>query len=292
MDSAGSAPSAEPAGPTALARRILRSLGLMSNGTTVRDTLEELIEEGNGATEVEIDAHERALIRNVLGLRHIVAWDVMVPRADIVALDIATTLPELVARMVEVAHSRIPVYRGTLDDVVGIVHIKDVLARLNSEQPAVLSELVREVLFVAPTIRALDLLHEMRMERQHLALVVDEFGGIDGLITIEDLVEEIVGDIIDEHDVEEAEHITMQPDGSAIADARTTIEELEERFGPVLDPEQREEVDTLAGLIFGVAGRIARPGEIIRHGGGLEFEIIEADPRRLKSVRVRRLPDR
>ncbi len=279
--------AADHTGLAGRARRMLRSLRLGSNGTTVRDTLEELIEEGAGTAEVEIDAHERALIRNVLGLRDIVAWDVMVPRADIVAVDIATDLPQLSARMVEVAHSRLPVYRETLDDVVGMVHIKDVLARLNADQPAALVELVREVLFVSPTIRALDLLQEMRMSRLHLALVVDEYGGIDGLITIEDLVEEIVGEIIDEHDVEEADHIVMQSDGSAIADARTTIEELEVLFGTVVAEEQRDEVDTLAGLIFGVAGRIARPGEIIRHASGLEFEILDADPRRLKSVRIR-----
>ena len=279
--------AAEHTGLAGRARRVLRSLGLGSNGTTVRDTLEELIEEGGGAAEVEIDAHERALIRNVLGLRDIVAWDVMVPRADIVAVDIATDLPQLSARMVEVAHSRLPVYRETLDDVVGMVHIKDVLARLNADRPAALVELVREVLFVSPTIRALDLLQEMRMSRLHLALVVDEYGGIDGLITIEDLVEEIVGEIIDEHDVEEADRVVMQSDGSAIADARTTIEELEGLFGTVVAEEQRDEADTLAGLIFGVAGRIARPGEIIRHASGLEFEILDADARRMKSVRIR-----
>ena len=279
--------AAEQAGLAGMMRRILRSVGLGSNGGTVRDTLEELIEEGGDAAEVEIDAHERALIRNVLGLRDIVAWDVMVPRADIVAVDIAADLPQLSARMVEVAHSRVPVYRGTLDDVVGMVHIKDVLARLNADQPTTLAELVREVLFVSPTIRALDLLQEMRMSRLHLALVVDEFGGIDGLITIENLVEEIVGEIIDEHDVEEADHIVMQADGSAIADARTTIGELEAVFGPVVADEQRDEIDTLAGLIFGVAGRIARSGEIIRHTSGLEFEIVDADPRRLRTVRVR-----
>ena len=251
------------------------------------DTLEELIE-GDDAHEVEIDAHERTLLRNVLGLRDIAAWDVMVPRVDIAAVDVDTPIPELVTQMVELAHSRLPVYRETLDDAIGMVHIKDVLARLNSSQPGTLSDLVREVLFVSPTIRALDLLQEMRMTHRHLALVVDEFGGIDGLITIEDLVEEVVGEIIDEHDVEEGPKILPQPEGAAIADARATVEELEELFGAVLTDEEREDVDTVAGLIFSVAGRIAKRGEIIRHGSGLEFEIIEADPRRLKTVRVHR----
>jgi magnesium and cobalt transporter len=259
-------------------KRGLRSIGLAPNGTTMRDTLEELIEEEH-VDEVAIDGHERTLIRNVLGLRDISARDVMVPRADIVAVDAKTPIQELASQMVEVAHSRLPVYRETLDDTIGIVHIKDVLARLNSAQPATVPDLLREALFVSPTIRALDLLQEMRLNRRHLALVVDEFGGIDGLITIEDLVEEIVGEII------------AQPDGNATADARATVEELEELFGPVLNDTEREEVDTVAGLIFSITGRIAKRGEIVRHESGLEFQIIDADPRRLKSVRVRRLTE-
>lgn len=265
----------------------LRSIGLAPNGTTMRDTLEELIEEEH-VDEVAIDGHERTLIRNVLGLRDISARDVMVPRADIVAVDSKTPIQELASQMVEVAHSRLPVYRETLDDTIGIVHIKDVLARLNSSQPATVPDLLREALFVSPTIRALDLLQEMRLNRRHLALVVDEFGGIDGLITIEDLVEEIVGEIIDEHDVEEGPKIVAQQDGNAVADARATVEELEALFGPVLNDSEREEVDTVAGLIFSITGRIAKRGEIVRHESGLEFQIIDADPRRLKSVRVRR----
>jgi magnesium and cobalt transporter len=271
-------------------KRGLRSIGLAPNGTTMRDTLEELIEEEH-VDEVAIDGHERTLIRNVLGLRDISARDVMVPRADIVAVDAKTPIQELASQMVEVAHSRLPVYRETLDDTIGIVHIKDVLARLNSAQPATVPDLLREALFVSPTIRALDLLQEMRLNRRHLALVVDEFGGIDGLITIEDLVEEIVGEIIDEHDVEEGPKIIAQPDGNATADARATVEELEELFGPVLNDTEREEVDTVAGLIFSITGRIAKRGEIVRHVSGLEFQIIDADPRRLKSVRVRRLTE-
>ncbi|MAZ98565.1 MAG: HlyC/CorC family transporter [Rhodospirillaceae bacterium] len=240
-----------------------------------------------GDHQVDSDSHERTLLRNVLDLRDITAWDVMVPRADITAIDIKTPIPELVSEMVKMAHSRLPVYRNTLDDVVGMVHIKDVLAQLNSAKKMVLSDLVRKVLFVSPSIRALDLLQEMRMTRLHLALVVDEFGGIDGLITIEDLVEEIVGEIIDEHDVEEGPKIINQSDGTAVANARATVEELEELFGPVLNAEEKEEAETLAGLIYSITGRIAKRGEIIRHGTGLEFEVLEADPRRLKTVRVR-----
>jgi CBS domain containing-hemolysin-like protein len=275
----------EKINPFKITKQVFKKLNLTPGDNVVRETLEELMEEGDH--QVDSDSHERTLLRNVLDLRDITAWDVMVPRADITAIDIKTPIPELVSEMVKMAHSRLPVYRNTLDDVVGMVHIKDVLAQLNSAKKMVLSDLVRKVLFVSPSIRALDLLQEMRMTRLHLALVVDEFGGIDGLITIEDLVEEIVGEIIDEHDVEEGPKIINQSDGTAVANARATVEELEELFGPVLNAEEKEEAETLAGLIYSITGRIAKRGEIIRHGTGLEFEVLEADPRRLKTVRVR-----
>ena len=213
-------------------RKILQFFNIVPTPSNVRDTLEELIEEESNP--LDEDNHERTLLRNVLGLRDITAWDVMVPRADIAAVDVKTSITELVSEMVKLAHSRLPVYRNNLDEILGMVHIKDVLAHSNSATKTALSDLIREVLFVSPTIRALDLLQEMRMTRRHLALVVDEFGGIDGLITIEDLVEEIVGEIIDEHDVEETTKILNQPDGSAIANARATIENLEDIFGPIL----------------------------------------------------------
>ena len=267
-------------------KKVLQFFNIVPTPSNVRDTLEELIEEESNP--LDEDNHERTLLRNVLGLRDITAWDVMVPRADIAAVDVKTSITELVSEMVKLAHSRLPVYRNNLDEILGMVHIKDVLAHSNSATKTALSDLIREVLFVSPTIRALDLLQEMRMTRRHLALVVDEFGGIDGLITIEDLVEEIVGEIIDEHDVEETTKILNQPDGSAIANARATIENLEDIFGPILSVEEKDEADTIAGLIFYLTGIIAKRGEVIRHNSGLEFEILEADPRRLKTVRILR----
>ncbi len=268
-------------------RKILRGLIPLPNGSNARHALEELIED-KGPGEVVIDSHERTLIRNILGLRDIDASEVMVPRADIIAVEVTTPIPDLVRQMIEVAHSRIPIYRETLDDVIGMVHIKDVLAEVNKAEPAALSDLLRDVLFVSPTIRALDLLHQMRLARHHLALVVDEFGGTDGLITIEDLVEGIVGEITDEHDIEEQPKIVLEDECTAVANARATVEELEAASNVSLSRQDREEPDTIAGFIFNIAGRIAERGETIRHEeSGLEFEIIEADPRRLGSVRVR-----
>ncbi|WP_339854728.1 hemolysin family protein [uncultured Nisaea sp.] len=274
-------------------RQFLKTLKLKRNGgASARDALEELIEDdGNGAEDEDlaIDPHERALIRNILGLRDITAEDVMVPRADITGVAIDTGFDALVTDMVKDSHSRVPVYRETLDDVVGMIHMKDVLAHVHEGKDVPLSSLLREVLFVSPSIRAMDLLQEMRLTRRHLALVVDEFGGVDGLITIEDLVEEIVGDIVDEHDVEEGPKIAMVGPDTAVADARAEIEEFEALFGNVLNDEEREEVDTLGGLVFSLAGRVAARGELLTHPAGLEFEVLESDSRRIKRIRIRRV---
>ena len=271
-------------------RTLMRAVGLGRNGTSaVRASLEELIEENED--DSPIDPHEGAIIRNVLGLRDITAYDVMVPRADIVAVEQSLMLSEAAKVMGDAAHSRMPIYRGTLDDVIGMIHLKDVVRHLNRGEDVPVSELAREVTFVAPSSRALDLLQEMRMTRRHLALVVDEYGGIDGLITIEDLVEEIVGEIVDEHDVEEGPKLEEKPDGTILADARATVEEFEALVGPVLTEDEREEIDTLGGLVFSLAGRVATRGEVIRHPAGLDFEVVAADPRRLRTLRVRRRPN-
>src|SRR5688572_2298962 len=208
-----------------LIARLLRRRG----DASLADAIEELIEEGEvEEPEEPISAEERILLLNILKLRGRTADDVMVPRADIVAAPADITLDGLVKLLVEEGHSRLPVYRETLDDVIGMVHMKDVLVDLaRREQPFDLSRMLREVLFVAPSARLLDLLLEMRLKRVHMALVVDEFGGIDGLLTIEDVVEEIVGEIEDEHDVVEQPKVVQRPDGTVLADARATIEEFE-----------------------------------------------------------------
>ncbi len=253
----------------------------------VRETLEELIEERIEA-QTPIDAHEHRLLENILHLRDITAADVMIPRADIAAIDINATFEEAVARCNEIRHSRVPVYRETLDEAIGMLHIKD-LFRLSvlKEKPA-LSRIVRRILFVAPSMRLLDLLLEMRLKRTHMALVVDEYGGIDGLVTIEDLIEQIVGEIQDEHDQEELPELMVRPDGVIEADARTSIEEFEKLVGPLLTEEEHEEIDTLGGLVSFIEGRVPSRGELIHHPSGLEFEIVDADPRRIKWLRVRR----
>jgi CBS domain containing-hemolysin-like protein len=237
-----------------------------------------------------ITPQERFLIGNILKVRDTNAADVMVPRVDIVALDVDQPFTEVVRCMVEQGHSRVPVYRESLDDAIGFVHVKDVLAPVADRRPAKLSRLLRKVLFVAPSLPILDLLVQMRQARTHIAMVVDEFGGIDGLVTIEDLIEEIVGEIEDEHDEPEAPGLIERPDGSVIADARLPIEALEEHHGTPLRADGDEDaVDTLGGLVFTLAGRVPKRGEIIPHPDGIEFEVLDADPRRVKRLRVRGL---
>jgi CBS domain containing-hemolysin-like protein len=259
------------------------------NGDTdLRDAIEELIEE-TADQQTELDPGERDLLRNIMKLREISAHDVMVPRADIVAIPHDITLPNLVAKMAKDAHSRLPVYRESLDDIIGFVHIKDVLPFWGAEKPFKLEDILRRVLFIAPSMRALDLLLQMRAARVHMALVIDEYGGIDGLVTIEDVVEEIVGEIDDEHDVDEGPKLIREGEGVFVADGRLPLEDFEEAFGEVLTQEEREaDLNTLGGFVVSLAGRVPGRGEIIAHPSGVEFEILDADPRRLKRLRIRR----
>ena len=275
-------------------RGVLRS---RNGDPTLRHTIEELIEEiGEGEGEEEaavvISDDERVMLSNILKLRHLTAEDVMVPRADIVAVEVGTALDALFEVISREGHSRLPVFRETLDDVIGLVHIKDLLPYTKGEKDFKLTTITRSVLFVAPSMRVLDLLLEMRRTRVHMALVVDEFGGTDGLITTEDLVEEIVGEIEDEHDVIEGPKLVRRPDGSLIADARAEVEEFEELVGPVLTEDEREEdIDTLGGLVVAIAGRVPARGELVVHqASGISFEVIDADPRRVKRLRLRNLP--
>ncbi len=286
---------AEGAAPAGFWQWLRRMFRRRNGNSQLRDTIEEIIgeiEETMPDAATPIGGHERVLLSNILELRHLSADDVMVPRADIVSVDIDTNIDELAEIMSRAAHSRLPVYRENLDDVIGIVHIMDVIKHAAAGRSFDLSKILRTVLIVAPSMRALDLLLEMRLSRVHMALVVDEFGGIDGLITIEDLVEEIVGEIEDEHDVAEGPKLIERPDGSLIADARATIEEFEELVGPVLaEAEREEDVDTLGGLVSYLAERVPTRGELIVHAAsGVSFEVMEADPRRVKRLRVRNLP--
>jgi magnesium and cobalt transporter len=267
-------------------------IGGRASAETLHDTIEELV--GTAVADqpdASIAGHERQLLANILRMRDRTAIDVMVPRADIVAIDVDTPIDQALAFFVAEGHSRMPVFRDGLDDVLGIVHVKDVLAAHWAAQGdrKSLVDVLRPPQIVAPSMPVLDLLLQMREKRQHMALVIDEFGGIDGLVTIEDLVEEIVGEIEDEHDTDTPPEIVEHPDGTLIADARLPIEEFEARMGIVLTEDERDEAETLGGLVFSLAGRIPAQGERLTHPSGLQFEVIDADPRRIKRVAVHRM---
>ena len=254
--------------------------------STLRESLDELMEEHDGEAD-SVDESARALLANIIELRDLTVYDVCVPRADIVAVPEDATLDAVLGIMTERGHSRLPVYGETLDDVVGMVHIKDLIAHRDNAEGFNLKTVMRRILFVSPSMRVLELLLEMRVTRSHMAIVVDEFGGVDGLATIEDLVEEIVGEIEDEHDTAPEQDLIRRPDGTYEADARIELDLLEETLGTFLDEEEREDIDTLGGLVFSLAGHVPIRGELINHPAGLEFQVMDADPRRIKRVRIR-----
>lgn len=271
-------------------RNFFRNLFGGRNGAdNLRDTIEELIElEDEGG---DANTEELALFRNVLSVRDITVDDVMVPRADVMAVEVETTIADVAKVMSECGHSRLPVYRERLDDVVGMVHIKDLLACWEEDQATGITKIVRKPLFVAPSMPVLELLLQMRVQRLHMALVVDEFGGIDGLVTIEDLVEEIIGDIEDEHDEDNGPGIVRKGTDVVDVDARLPIEDFEEEAGAILTEEERDEdIDTMGGLVFYLAGRVPGRGEVIGHESGIEFEVLEADPRRIRRIRATKIP--
>ena len=275
-----------------LRARLRRRLPPSAPGAAIAELVQEAAETPEQQGEPpELDRHERVLIANILRLRGSTAGDVMVPRADIIAIAVDLSFAQTVERFRADGHSRLPVYREQLDDILGMVHIKDVFAYLGRPEAFSLESILRRPLLVAPQIPVLDLLLQMRQARMHLALVVDEYGGIDGLVTIEDLVETITGDIADEHDEVEGPMITERADGTLDIDARLAVEAFEQRMGPVLTAEERDaDINTVGGLVFTLAGRVPTRGEVIGHSSGLEFRVLEADPRRIRRVRVRPVP--
>lgn len=260
---------------------------------SVRDSIAELVQEAADAPQgpddfQELDRQERALIANVLRLRETTADDVMIPRADIVAMRLDVTLEQALEQIRKEGHSRLPVYREQLDEIVGMVHIKDVFAHASRPETFNLETILRRPLMIAPQIPVLELLLQMRQARMHMALVVDEYGGIDGLVTIEDLVETITGDISDEHDEIAGPMLIERPDHTVDVDARLSVEAFEKRFGVVLtDDERAADIDTVGGLVFTLAGRVPARGEVLSHPSGVEFRVLESDPRRIRRLRVR-----
>lgn len=255
---------------------------------TLRDEIEEAIDEAEDSHPVagDLSSAERQMLRNLLHFGERTAADVAVTRGDIIAVPSTITFDALIAAFADAEHSRLPVYGESLDEVIGMIHIKDVFkAQFDATRDRSIAALMREPLFIPESMGVLDLLARMRSQRTHLAIVVDEFGGTEGLVTIEDVVEEIVGEIEDEHDIEQAGLLTMLDDGVWEADGRIELEELAKVVDPRLTWEE-DEVDTLGGLMFLLAGRIVLPGESVCHPSGWRLESLAADPKRILRARL------
>ncbi|HEY5048878.1 MAG TPA: hemolysin family protein [Rhizomicrobium sp.] len=288
-------PDGAPSGNTlSILQRLAKILRRGQSAQSIRESLEEVIEESERQSPA-LSPQERIMLANLLKFGELRVGDVMVPRGDIVGVEENTPLKALVVCFREAQHSRLPVYRETLDDPVGLVHIKDVLSLLEPGADGSMrlldvpiAQIKRDIIFVPPSMPARDLLVKMQTTHIHLALVIDEYGGTDGLVSIEDLVEEIVGDIDDEHDIEEAPQLRDLGEGGFEADARLDLEDFKTRSGIDLAlAESEEDIDTLGGLVVSLVGRVPERGEIIPHPSGYEFEILQADPRRIKLLRLR-----
>lgn len=299
----------DPDSSNDFASRLWRGLRLLVTGQdhepSLRESLEEAIDDhdGDDAARDDLSAVERAMLKNMLHFGEREAGDIGVPRSDMVVFDVDDGFPALVALFREAGHSRVPVYREDRDHIIGMIHIKDVYAliaetfddAISSQRFADLAVegLLRPVLFVPGSMRIVDLLARMRAERTHMAMIFDEYGGTDGLVTIEDLVEEIVGDIEDEHDEAVASLLLCINDGLWEADARLPLKDMETQLGISFhDAEISDEVDTLGGMVFMLAGRVPAPGDTVEHPGGWRFEVIDADARMVKRVRLHAPADR
>ena len=299
---------ATPRGPSLLARLI----SMFVRAPSLRDDLEVALEhEASGETQ-DFSIPERTILQNVLQLGDKHVEDVMVPRADIEAIDIECTLGDMIARFRKVGHSRIPVYAETIDNISGFIHVKDALRRITAEvndpdkkdtpirlvTPTLKSKLgkldiMRQVLFVPPLMPVGDLLQQMQLKRVHMAIVIDEYGGTDGVVTIEELLEAVVGEIEDEHDTEDGPLIRKINSNIFIAAARAELGEVEGVIGPDFDPgEHGDDVDTIGGLVFALAGHVPMKGAIIGGIKNFDFEVLQADSRQVRRIKIRRLKQR
>ena len=268
----------------------IRSIVRPGDRENIKDVLEDLIEDNGNGTE-KIDDGTKNIFKNVIKLNNKCIEDVMIPRADIDAVSIETTLNDLVSFIDKTKHSRIPVFENNLDKVLGMIHIRDLFEKIHQKNTMkksskISKKMIRKILYSSPSMKVIDLLLKMRSEQIHMAIVIDEFGGTNGIVTIEDLVEEIVGEIKDEHDFEEVDEIKKISKKSFEISARISLEEFEKRLSVNLNVDEKDEIDTLGGFIFFLLGRIPGRGEVLSYKKNIEFTIIEADTRRIKRILV------
>lgn len=288
-----------------------RIKAMLARGTvSLRDDLQVALEEHGSAETSDFSESERTILQNVLKLSNVSVADVMVERSDIQAVEADVNLGTLITRFRQVRHSRLPVFDDGLDNILGFIHVKDALSKITEpvddpakdvpvklvssvlKQKITKLDITRDAMFVPTFMPVGDLLQSMRASRVHMAIVVDEYGGTDGLVTIEDLLEAVVGDIEDEHDELAASLIRKVGPDTYIADARAELSDVQKLVGPDFDPgEYAEEVDTIGGLVFDLAGHVPKRGERVTRLEGFEFEILAADSRRIKRLRIRRTQD-
>ncbi len=291
-DGKSAEPASDPSSKPSIIANLFRLASMGRRNGHAAGEEGETDPEALGPSFVFASPAERTMVANILRLRELRVEDVMTPRADIVAVPVDASLDDVMVALSRGSLSRVPVYQETLDDPLGFVHLKDLalifgVGCVRDQSPFDLRQHLRTALFVPPSMRIVSLLQRMQAERVHMALVIDEFGGVDGLVTIEDLVEQIVGDIEDEHDAEEHDQWRPEGEGVWLVDARADIREFAEAAGVALLPEDwEEEVDTLGGLVFMLTGRVPTRGEVITHPAGHEFEIVDADPRRIRRIRL------
>lgn len=277
-------------GPSFFKKILLKLLSWKtSKESSLRDTIEELIEEDGCSDTQSIAENEREILGNVLNLRDVQVQDIMVPRVEIEALPVTTSMEELISRFVESQKSSLIVFQGNIDNLLGVVYLKDVANWFRMNKPFNLSIFVKEVLFVPPTMKSLDLLFKMRETGIKLAIVVDEYGGVDGLVSFRDIIEEVIGDIQDATEIKnQKKKVLKSSDGSVVADAKSTFSEVY-KYGGIKITSGDKTIDTIGGMISSITGKVPVRGELVTSkDGSLEFEILDADPRRIKSVRIRK----
>ena len=270
-------------------RSWIRNTLLHKSESSLKEVLEEVIEEHQGSGDEKLAPEERVILHNVLSFGDTKVSDIMIPRTDIVAVPENISLDALKSHIIEQRHTRTPVYQDTLDHVLGFLHVKDLIPMMAGDRPYNVRVHLRQMLFVPPSMKILDLLARMRAAGSHMAIVVDEHGGTDGLVTMEDVVEEIVGEIHDEHDEDETQHERIQRinDKMIEVSARIRIEYLEKHLGlNLVSEDDADQFDTLAGMVSALAGRVPARGEFIAHHSGVRFEVVEADPRRIHKLRL------
>lgn len=262
---------------------------------SLRDAIEELIEE-DSENESSIDSDEKLILGNVLNLRDLTTEDVMIPYANIIAIPLTASRDDIVSAFIKSDVSQVPVYTETIDNIVGLLSLKDTLVWVTSKNSTNLKSILKDILYVAPTMRTLDLLLQMRETGVRMAVVVDEYGGVDGIVTFATLIEEIIGDIQYAEDQRNDNQIEIQQNGFVILNASTTLDELNESLEKVCDEPidwlkglEDDDIDTIGGVVTFLAGRVPMRGELIVHPSGFEFEILDADPRRIKKLAIHNL---